>query len=622
MNNLERTKMGLASVQASRKSFFSKIRLIVMLGCLCYCAPLVAAQAPAPPSSSGGRAGSINGRVLGEDGSPAAFVFVGTFTVGGSSTNTRSVLTDSEGGFIFRDLPPVSYRFSASAPGYVTQTDPTEGNVYHIGDSVTLNLIKGGVITGRVTTSTGEPVIAVQVSAQRVRDAEGKPVAPVIGGRPSFTDDQGVFRLYGLRPGSYLVGTNGGGFFFSSMASAYDGEVPVYYPSSTRDTASEVHVLSGGVASGIDIRYRAEVGHVISGKLSGSIDSGNGNVVTSATLSLRQTATGNTIANAPVMAQGASVGYELRGIPDGDYEISASFYDRPKFAASLWRRVQVRGTDVTGVDLVLSPLATVTGRVVLEAAATEAKSEGGAVQKCAPKRQDALEELLVRLQRDEGKYNDATSGSFSSAEAAPDNQGAFTLNSLQTGRYRMLFTFPSETWYAKAIATGATPSATTQTAPNRRPVAVPSPNAGQQIALRAGEKIAGITVTLAAGAAALRGQVVSSKDNAKVSLRLRVHLLPADPVAAEDVLRYAETLTRSDGTFQFKNLAPGRYWLLTRMLGDEDSSERPTRPLAWDATERAKLRREAEAAKQEVELTTCQSLADFKLPYSPTGRLR
>jgi hypothetical protein len=68
------------------------------------------------------------------------------------------------------------------------------------------------------------------------------------------------------RTGSYLVVANGGGFT-TSRGTPYDGDTPIFYPSSTRDTATEVQVTAGSVTSGIDIRYRAEPGHIISGKI-------------------------------------------------------------------------------------------------------------------------------------------------------------------------------------------------------------------------------------------------------------------------------------------------------------------------------------------------------------------
>jgi len=39
--------------------------------------------------------------------------------------------------------------------------------------------------------------------------------------------------------------------------------------------------------------------------------------------------------------------------------------------------------------------------------------------------------------------------------------------------------------------------------------------------------------------------------------------------------------------------------------------------VAWESDGRAKLRREAEAAKIEIELSACQRLTDYVLRYSP-----
>src|SRR5581483_6050884 len=143
----------------------------------------------------------------------------------------------------------------------------------------------------------GEPVIAVVVSVVRVRDAEGKALQEAANtGRVALTDDRGVYRLYGLRPGSYLVVANGGGFT-TTRGTPYDGDVPTYYPSSPRDTATEAQVVNGAVASGIDIRYRAEPGHIISGKLSGAVETSNTNMSREARLTLRQFGTGAVVAN-------------------------------------------------------------------------------------------------------------------------------------------------------------------------------------------------------------------------------------------------------------------------------------------------------------------------------------
>jgi hypothetical protein len=52
--------------------------------------------------------------------------------------------------------------------------------------------------------------------------------------------------------------------------------------------------------------------------------------------------------------------------------------------------------------------------------------------------------------------------------------------------------------------------------------------------------------------------------------------------SSSEVLRYAEAIVAGDGAFEFKHLAPGRYWLLAKPATD--------RPLTWDAATRAATR--------------------------------
>src|SRR6185503_6124494 len=115
--------------------------------------------------------------------------------------------------------------------------------------------------TGTVTNSLGEPVIAVRVRATMVRDPRGEtPRSLFTTEQP--TDDRGIYRIYGLRPGTYIVSAGGTGF--APSFNPYESDVPTFAPSSTRDTAAEV-VVRSGEDSTIDIRYRGEPGHTISG---------------------------------------------------------------------------------------------------------------------------------------------------------------------------------------------------------------------------------------------------------------------------------------------------------------------------------------------------------------------
>jgi Carboxypeptidase regulatory-like domain len=91
-------------------------------------------------------------------------------------------------------------------PGPVPVGERQDGGYYRVGDNVTITMIKGGVITGRVTNATGEPLIGVRVNAVMTRGAEGN-TARRAAARPRFTDDRGFYRLYGLPPGTYVVFT-------------------------------------------------------------------------------------------------------------------------------------------------------------------------------------------------------------------------------------------------------------------------------------------------------------------------------------------------------------------------------------------------------------------------------
>ncbi len=81
-------------------------------------------------------------------------------------------------------------------------------------------------------------------------------------------------------------------------------------------------------------------------------------------------------------------------------------------------------------------------------------------------------------------------------------------------------------------------------------------------------------------------------------------------IAAVDMscLMHLEGLAhRRQIKFQFKHIAPGRYFVLAKPANDDSAK------FAWDAARRATLRKEAEAAGNIVELAACQRVNDFKL---------
>src|SRR5262245_33623490 len=195
------------------------------------------------PLTQEARTGVITGRVVTDDGSGLPGVTV-TLTPVAADRRTISgrpqnrTFTDEDGNFKYTGLAPLVYSVSASGvKGYVQSPVPvSEGqdNGYHrTGANVIITMIKGGAITGRVTNAMGEPLIGVQVNAAMARGADGS--ADRGGsGNLRFTDDRGVYRIYGLSPGTYVVFTRNKYNYFPSP---YDKDAPTYYLYSTSEAA-------------------------------------------------------------------------------------------------------------------------------------------------------------------------------------------------------------------------------------------------------------------------------------------------------------------------------------------------------------------------------------------------
>jgi hypothetical protein len=446
-----------------------------------------------------------------------------------------------------------------------------------------------GVITGRVTTLTGETMVGVRVVALMVKGLDGSPERRQIGGLPRFTDDRGVYRIYGLRPGIYIVYIRGD--VTSSPISPYEGYAPTYHPSSPRETAAEVRVTKGSEAAGVDIRYRGERGHTVSGVAP------VGEAARQApgmSIVLYDVSSGFQAGNQNLERVEAQNHFTIKGVTDGEYEIVARVHGmvNGESLVSLPRRLTVNGGDVGGIELKIAPLASVSGKVVVE-------TSPGA---CEGERKSSLNKIFVRARPDTKAKPDAKRFRNYQSGGSVSEQGEFKISGIDPSRYFIIPELPDENWYAKSIAAPAGTAGRDSVEP------VATYDVGRNgLALKWGDRMTGLIVTIANGAASLRGSLKAENESLLAQARMVVHLVPAEPAAADDVLRFAEVPAGRNGAFEFKNIAPGKYRLLTRSAPNEPSYGPPA---AWDAADRAKLRKEAEAMKTEVELKPCQRITD------------
>jgi carboxypeptidase family protein len=552
----------------------------------------------ATQKSSEQRGSSITGRVVNESGQPISNAAVYISAVGRQSQN-RNASTDEDGKFRADDLPRGLYNVAAQVRGYTRATSQT--TYYKPGDTVNVVLTKGGVITGTVTNSAGQPVIGLRVNAIQVRDLEGRPSGSLGGGVPRYTDDRGVYRLFALPSGVYLVATGS-----KPIQPSVDDDTPTYYPSETRDTAGEVVVNNGGEVTGIDIRYRGERGYAISGSIIGAPAKGSrpANVDVTLMRASRDVLEAHDFSR----PRGNEQSFMFRGVPEGEYYILARRgpFESDDGASSRPVSVKLKNRDATGVEISLTPLGSAAGRIVLEPMAAKDKTN-----MCAGtgpgSRPGSIEETLISVRTDQ---QPPSYGLSESAPIASDDKGEFLIQALEPGQYRIESRMLDESWYVRAI----TAPGTARTAP----IIDLGVDAGRNgFSVKAGQRVSGLTVIVAEGAVSLRGRVVTEKEGAALPERLRVHLIPAAKELADDTLRFAEAAVQSDGTFMLNNLAPGRYWLLTSQASPGEASERSPRPIAWKTSSRASLRRDAETANLSIELKPCQRITDYKLRYTP-----
>jgi hypothetical protein len=550
---------------------------------------LTTAQTQTPVTS---KPGSITGKVVDERGEPLPNARVSVQAPG--SVRPKNALTDRDGAFRVAGLEPVPYKVNVWMPSYITQPseieEPSEKR-YRAGDSVSVVLIKGGVITGTVTNAAGNPVIGVHVSARMIRDSNDRRLSERSESRVN-TDDRGVYRIYGLSSGTYVVFAGSTDEYSEFGINPFSNDVPTYAPSSTRDTADEINVRVGEETSNVDIRYRGEQGRTISGTLGGPPIANGFTVVL--------TSTSGPQSDTSKFERSSSRQFAFTGLTDGDYYLTLRTYLSANEASlSESRLVKLRGADVEGIELTPRPLGVVSGRVALEL------SKAG---ECQGKEPPPFKDILVSAWH---RHTEATKNQpqFIWSMGAPspaDERGGFSLINLAPAQYHFHARFPAKSWYLQSISLTPPAPAGAKTASK------PIDTTQVWTTIKSGDRLSGLTVTLAQGAASFRGQVVFDAAENRPE-RWFAYLVPAEPEHANNPLRFYGGLVSGEGKIQLVNVAPGRYRVLVQPASDDALSTIPLFRIPDETETRAKLRRDAEELKTEIELKPCQDLADFRI---------
>jgi hypothetical protein len=203
---------------------------------------------------------------------------------GFSSPRRYSARTDDEGRFTIRAVPAGEYLLTARRAGYVDQgygqvTPTTPPRPITVGHGTTIGplafqLMRGGVITGRVLDETGEPAERVRVRTVRAQRA-GAQTRFITMGEGDLTDDLGHYRLFGLPPGEYLVMAepNDRRAFFMGSPNVQGVEVdtiPTYGPGTSTPADAQKVQVQPGVDAAMDIQLVAAKVATIRGRVTTS----------------------------------------------------------------------------------------------------------------------------------------------------------------------------------------------------------------------------------------------------------------------------------------------------------------------------------------------------------------
>jgi protocatechuate 3,4-dioxygenase beta subunit len=125
---------------------------------------------------------------------------------------TRNTVADENGRFAFSNLPAGRYSLTAAKPGHIAssygQSRPgLPGTPIQLDDGqkfeARLQITRGGVLTGVVLDEDGDAIPGIQVRALRYVRQNGQ--RTLRGENIASTDDRGIYRIFGLQPGDYLL---------------------------------------------------------------------------------------------------------------------------------------------------------------------------------------------------------------------------------------------------------------------------------------------------------------------------------------------------------------------------------------------------------------------------------
>jgi len=503
----------------------------------------------------------LSGRVVSDDADARPVRHARVTCTAPELTAGLTVITDDEGRFTCGQLPAGRYTVAVTRDGWVATTYGASkplrpGRPIGVGAGqhaeISVRMMRGAIITGTVLDESGQPAIDTNVVAMRrmMHNGERRLVALGAGG---VTDDRGVYRIYGLPPGDYVVGAAppAGTAAVSSAEVRETSDLdlhhartaargspappqrrvafaPTYFPgTSLASQAATVTLRGGEERPGVDFAIQM----VATARIEGAVSLPDGMPLPPSTQVTMITD-----------GQTAFPGVDFDGLrstrvpPDGSFSFSGvtpgvyTVLARATLPAVVWAstEIAVDGESVTGVAMTLQPGLMISGRLQFAGERLAPPADLGSVR--------------VRAE----PVQAAGRASLAPDSVTVDRDGRFVITGVTPGRYRLTASFPGAGraggWTLRSATIGAQDT-----------LDVP-------VSIQPNQNVTGAVITFVDRPARLSGTVRDPSGAAAPGMT--VVLFPADQALWSPQSRRIQGVRPSDdGAYAIQGLPPGDYVL-------------------------------------------------------------
>ena len=476
-----------------------------------------------------------------------------------------TTITDDGGKFVFAGLPAGRYSVGASKPTWVQAAYGAKrplrpGSAVPLADGQKLEIVlrmpRGAVITGVVLDFNNQPSAGTPVRALRsgIVNGERRLVAAGYG----VADDRGVYRIFGLPPGDYVVSATGLGPAGPELRLTSDADVrhataatprtppppdrgvaiaTTYYPGGTMiSQAGLVSVRAGEERDGIDLALQL----VPTARVEGTVSLPEGGAPRGTEVNLVAVAPAGSpmLPSESISTRGLDPdgGFSFANVAPGQYLVlarGARPLTNPDGSSAgppqiVWAstEIAVEGEHVRGLSLSLEPGLTISGQVRFEGTTLKPPAD--------------LKSIRVTATPAEVRGSVA----FAPGGVTVGTDGRFSIRGVTPGRYRMTAAFPGSGrpggWLLKSVMTGGQDS-------------LDAP-----FTLQPNQHVLDATITFTDRLAQVSGTVPGS--GADAAPDFTVVLFPTDPALwVAQTRRIQAVRPAADGTYVIRNLPAGTY---------------------------------------------------------------